>query len=106
MNFNHPAGPCYGVDQDDAEQAEARQLSRRLTRARKRHVCDRCEDSIEPGESYYREALIVDGEFQTYHSHIVYECSRYPGACPTCKGWGEVSPLGPKCSDCTHGSNQ
>ena len=105
MTINHPAGPCYGWDNEEPDHIDERVLSVRTHRARVRHHCNRCGDSIEPGQDYFATALVVDGDFLTDRQHFGGECSLKPGACPTCCGtetvinermWGD-------CPDCGGG---
>ena len=49
-------------------------LSQRISRAAKQHVCDQCGQPIHVGERHKAEAMVWEGEFQVYRSHL--DCDR------------------------------
>ena len=45
-------------------------ISKTTQKARKQHVCDYCNGKIQIGETYQKSAIVNDGFFYTWKSHI------------------------------------
>ncbi len=68
------------VDHRNQEAPDIRFLSESTRLARVPHVCDRCKETIEPGNCYQTSKWIEDGKLIVTKSHV--GGYRYPSGCP------------------------